>query len=182
MSSNSTSKLPRPEMLTESSGTLNRHKSASWSFPKAQRFLQSSQIVDVPYLNLPSTLEQRFTTMGKGGRYSAMLNDNPPPDFYNVPSQFDPYSKKKGTVFGPLPRNSLGISFLEGIITSDNQIVAINKKNIIVPGPGAYNLAKGFIASNKGVKLKSRKVIHNKVLDNPAPSNYNISEKLSCLI
>ena len=97
--------------------------------------------------------------MGKGARYSLALNENPSPDFYNLPSQFDPMQQKSCVIFGPVPIKSI-------------------KKPSVLPGPGAYNINRSFISQNKGVKIKSRKVILNKNAENPGPNSYNISEKI----
>lgn len=157
----SSSKLgqSRVKIFRDSSGSLRREQSATWSFPKAQRFASRTQILDVPYFELPSTLEKRFTSMGKGDRYAAVTNDNPSPNNYNLPSQFDPLLRKAGAIFGPVP-------------------VKHESKKYPYPGPGAYNLEKSFIDKSKGVTIKSRKVIHDKNSEFPAPNNYSISEKL----
>lgn len=157
--SKSYSLLPNAKCFRDSSGSLRRESSSIWSFPKAERFLSNSQISDVPLLQLPSTLECRFTTQGKGSRYSMVLNDNPPPNLYNIPSQFNPLQRKPGVVFGPIPFHT-------------------SKVYKSTPGPGTYEVAHGFISKEKGVKLKSRKILIDHTVENPAPNSYHINEKI----
>ena len=110
-------------------------------------------------MRLPSTLETKTTTIGRGKRFSFAPNENPSPDFYNITSQFDPLQRKSGVIFGSIPLKN----------PQDYKIG---------PGPGAYYINRSFISQNKGVKLKFRKPIISNNIDNPAPNCYNISEKL----
>ena len=157
--STSMSTLPKPRLFRESSGSLRRDHSSSWSFPRAERFASTSEFIDIPLVQLPSTLDTRFTTLGKGSRYCQVLNDNPSPGLYEVPGQFNPLQRKPGVVFGPIPFKN-------------------PKKYHEFPGPGEYYVNKSLIAQNKGVKIKSKKVIRPIFLDNPAPNQYNVNDKL----
>jgi Sperm-tail PG-rich repeat len=141
-----------------SKSAILRGKSYAWSFPKATRFLSISDTSDVPLLQLPSMLDTRSTTMGKGKRHEFALNDNPSPSLYNSYSQFNPLQRKPGIVFGPIPLKK-------------------DQKSGQGPGPGSYTLNRSFISQSKGVKMKFRKVLNNISLENPAPNYYNISEK-----
>ena len=141
----------------DSSTSLQRDNPAVWSFGKADRFSKINSN-SVPMMALPSTFSTRFTTLGKGSRFAHKSNFNPGPDLYNMTSQFDPLTRKSGIFFGTEPRRKL-------------------RKPEIRPGPGAYELNRSLIRSNKGVKLKSRNKSLDACIDNPAPNSYHVSEK-----
>jgi hypothetical protein len=155
MTSNPSFSKSKP--FLDSSTSLQRDNPSIWSFPKAERFRKIPSN-SVPLLELPSTISTRFTTLGKGSRSNPSQNANPGPDLYNLPSQFDPLSRKAGIFFGSEPRRKI-------------------RKPEIRPGPATYEINRSLIRSNKGVKLKSRHSSLNSTLDNPGPNAYQVSEK-----
>lgn len=148
----------KQKAFNDSSTSLQRHNASVWSFSKAERFKQLPSN-SVPLLVLPSTISKRFTTLGKGSRLAYSQNSNPPPDLYNIPSQFDPLARKPGVFFGTSPRRKI-------------------RKPEIRPSPATYNLNRSLISNNKGVKIKSRMVSIDSCAENPAPNSYYISEKI----
>ena len=134
-----------------------------WSFPRAERFKDKIlPTKDVPLLDLGTTLGKTATSLGFGKRYEFRPLDTPGP---SLSHRSLPSLKTKNQSM-----SSVGFSNRESWDTHKE-----------IPGPGSYELERGFLKANKGVCLKSRTNVLNPVKEFPAPNYYspkaNITEK-----
>ena len=82
---------------------------------------------------LPPTRSKRTTNFGFGGRVGfEQRGSSPPPNNYNLPSDFDP-QRRKGQIYSfGLTREVFGKVFIKGNPPADKTI----------PGPGSYNVVQ----------------------------------------
>ena len=146
--------LPTNMTITQSATTLTRSV-ITWSFPKAKRFKPTTNPTkDVPMVDLGSTLSKTATSLGFGKRYTFRPQDTPGP--FLTHRELPSVSSKSGTAIlsGPVDRQSWDT-------------------HREIPGPGSYEIDRGFIRDNKGVCLKSRGNLLNPVKGYPGPNYYS---------
>lgn len=148
------------ELFGTSAVMLSRKSPVSWSFNRESRFKRKNYSVDVDYLPMPSTLNQRTTTMGLGSRWSPRNvkgKDSPPPGLYSIPSSLS----TKGTIFS---RNS--------------SLPPITPAKIITPGPGSYNFHSNIGKESPKYSFKGNNI---KILvpQTPAPGCYTPKNTLT---
>jgi len=150
------------QVFGESATTLTRSV-PTWSFSKAIRFqYKKNWTSDVPLLELGSTLGKRATSQGYGTRTQYKSPDTPAPDTYELKSTLTSCRS---------PRIMKAIKETVGRDTW--------KYDKEIPGPGKYYSNKGFLAKNKGVKLKSRLKEVDIKDRNPPPGTYNPQNTLT---
>lgn len=111
-------------LFGNSAYTLQTKQPSFWSFSKEERFKSCRRSQDVSFINPPSTLSMRSTSMGFGSKLEVKNmtgKDSPPPGTYNIPSSFQ---KDKG------PK-----------MIKEYFLPLLNKRHAS-PGPGAYNLVE----------------------------------------
>lgn len=148
------------ELFGTSAVILARKSPVSYSFNRESRFKRKQYSVDVDFLPLNSTLNQRTTTMGLGTRWTPRNDkgkDSPPPGLYSIPSSLT----TKGTVFS---RNS-----------SLPPLIPVNH---ITPGPGSYNCNSSIGKESPKYSFKGNNI---KILapQTPAPGCYTPKSTLT---
>lgn len=134
--------------------------SAHYSFSKARRF-NSKTATNVPaLLQLPSTLDKRYTTFGLGKRWfpqNAKGRDSPSPDKYTIPSCFE--VEKRGPS-----------------LTGNKKDYPINPRSH-TPGPGAYTIEPTLCKDTPSFSFRPKFLTKNRCTS-PPPGTYNPSYNL----
>jgi Sperm-tail PG-rich repeat len=140
-------------IFTQSATSLTRSV-ITWSFPRARRFRDIKiSTKDVPLLDLGSTLSKSSTSLGFGRRHAFRPVDTPGP---SITHREFPNIKQNSNAF-----NNTGNFNRESWDTHKD-----------IPGPGSYEIERGFVRDNKGVSIKSRCISINPLKTNPGPNYY----------
>lgn len=155
---------------SQSASTL-QHGTIAWGFSKASRFPSIKTDNEFSkYIDLPSTLNKRSTTLGFGHKIvmsevnSKFAKDYPSPDRYNLTYNY--IDKAKGKTFG-MPHSCYAKVHLEG----SNLVTPEIAKDY--PGPGQYTHEIPIGSNKQKVSLKARGKMFNEFGDEDTPSaNY----------
>lgn len=148
-------------IFTQSATSLTREV-IKWSFPRARRFKESpSSTSDVPLLDLGSTLSKTATSLGFGKRYTFRPVETPGP---GITHREMPLIKDRNLSSSQSSNN------FQNLDPCTRESWDIHKG---IPGPGSYELKRGFLSENKGVQLKSRLKPLDPVKENPGPDYYS---------
>lgn len=122
-----------------------------WSLSRSVRFPSSASKHTAEAICMPSTFARKSITMGLGGRWEPkILNESPPPNFYNLSSSFN---SPIGPILTNKPRRK-----------DDNGI----------PGPGSYNISQttGQNSPKFSLQSKYKELIPKK---SPSPIAYSLN-------
>ncbi|OMJ82346.1 hypothetical protein SteCoe_17008 [Stentor coeruleus] len=148
-------------IFTQSATSLTREV-IKWSFPRAQRFKESLRdTIDVPLLNLGSTLSKTSTSLGFGKRYTFRPVETPGP---GIAHREMPLFKTRNLSSSQSTNNLQNLNFCT------RESWDTHKE---IPGPGSYEIKRSLLSENKGVQLKSRLNPLNSIKENPGPNYYS---------
>jgi Sperm-tail PG-rich repeat len=143
-----------------SANTLRQHETIGWSFSKEPRFKIIKRQEESDFINPPSTLNPRATSIGFGARWhpdNPCGKDSPPPGSYNLPSTFNKDLGPKIVKVSVLP--------------------PLNTRHL-TPGPGAYD--NPLTIGKQSPKFTFRGRHHSpKLSENPPPNAYHPNSTLT---
>jgi hypothetical protein len=149
--------------------TNNSKSKQHYSFSKNSRFPPPPKILNqhIGY-DIPPTTEKRACSFGYGRKYdfTSGRKASPPPNSYNMPSEFSSARAKNAPSFGA-SREKASKVFVKGHFTADPT----------VPGPGAYYNERSYTDVSKKYTIsgKHQALTERQRSDSPGPGAYPIN-------
>lgn len=149
-----------------------RNSPKNYSFPKCERFQEPYNMNKAEFLNFPTIVTNKCSTIGHGERGQFLKKlpgyEVPPPTNYNYVSEFIRKDPLKGKTFG------LGYKYYDNVLVPGAKM--LTPKNLAeIPGPGHYNTERGHSFGENATQatIKSRIPINYfATKEFPAPNMY----------